>query len=175
MSSLPVPDSPDLLHLGSATGFVEEIHDVVKALDLFEGFTLSDYSVLCEYMACFAAPGHATILTEATAGDFLVIILTGSVNVVKAAGPGQQKVVAHVGPGGFLGEMSLIDGKQRFASCISTQPTDFAVLTRQALSEILVDHPQLGSKLLILLLQLMAGRLRDAVTKMLPTIDGEWL
>jgi CRP-like cAMP-binding protein len=95
--------------------------------------------------------------------------------VVKAAGPGQQKVVAHIEPGGFLGEMSLIDGKQRFASCISTQPTDFAVLTRQALSEILVDHPPLGSKLLILLLQLMTARLRDAVTKMLPTIDGEWL
>lgn len=166
---------PDLLHLGSATGFVGEIHEVVNALALFEGFTLADYSLLCEYMECFATPGDATILTEDTAGDFLVIILTGSVDVVKAAGPGQHKVVAHVGPGGFLGEMSLIDGKQRFASCVSTQPTDFAVLTRDALSNILVDHPQLGSKLLILLLQLMAGRLRDAVTKMMPTIEGEWL
>ena len=166
---------PDLLHLGSATGFVGEIHEVVNTLALFEGFTLLDCSVLCEYMACFAAPGHATLLTEDTVGDFLVIILTGSVDVVKAAGPGQQKVVAHIGPGGFLGEMSLIDGKQRFASCISIQPTDFAVLTREALSQILADHPQLGSKVLLLLLQLMTGRLRDAVTKMLPTIEGEWL
>lgn len=166
---------PDLLHLGSATGFVGEIHEVVNALALFEGFTLSDYTVLCEYMACFAALGHATLLTEDTAGDFLVIILTGSVEVVKAAGPGQQKVVAHIGPGGFLGEMSLIDGKRRFASCVSLQPTDFAVLTRESLNQILADHPQLGSKVLLLLLQLMTGRLRDAVTKMLPTIDGEWL
>ncbi len=175
MSSLPIPDFPDLVHLGSATGFVGEIHEVVNALALFEGFTLADNGLLCEYMECFAAPAQATILTEDTVGDFLVIILTGGVDVVKAAGPGLQKVVAHIQPGGFLGEMSLIDGKQRFASCVSTQPTDFAVLTRQALSEILVDHPPLGSKLLILLLQLMTARLRDAVTKMLPTIDGEWL
>jgi len=105
-------------------------------------------------------------------GDFLIIILTGQVEVIKEADDTQKKLVTRVGPGSFLGEMSLIDGQRRFASCITMQPTDFAVLTRQKLNTILADHPQLGAKLLLVLLQLMTTRLRDATTRMLPTILG---
>ncbi len=69
--------------------------------------------------------------------------------------------------------MSLIDGLRRFASCVTTMPTDFAVLTRYRLNTILEEHPLLGAKLLLVLLQLMTARLRDATTRMLPTILGE--
>jgi CRP-like cAMP-binding protein len=69
--------------------------------------------------------------------------------------------------------MSLIDGQRRFASCITTQPTDFAVLTRQRLNDILADHPRLATKLLLVLLQLITARLRDSTNRMLPTILGD--
>ncbi len=164
---------PDLDDLGSASGFVEEIVQIVATLSLFEGFTLAECVKLCEYMKCFGARSNVTILGEGDAGDFLVIILTGRVNVVKDSNPAQQKLVAQMGPGGFLGEMSLVDGQPRFASCITTEPTDFAVLTRHDLNAILIDQPQLGAKVLLLLLQLMTGRLRDATTRMLPTLLGD--
>jgi CRP/FNR family cyclic AMP-dependent transcriptional regulator len=172
MADSSIPAFPDLEHLGSASGFVEEIHDVVKTLSPFEGFSTPECTALCEYMECFGAPSNATILGEDNPGDFLIIILTGQVDVVKAYGPADKKVVAHVGPGGFVGEMSLVDGQRRFASCVTTEPTDFAVLTRGGLNEILVDHPRLGNKVLLILLQLMTSRLRDATTRMLPTIVG---
>ena len=123
-------------------------------------------------MECFGAGTHTTILDEGDSGDFMLIVLTGAIDVVKAYGANDHKIVAHVSPGGVVGEMSLIDGQHRFASCITTQPTDFAILTRSALNEILIDHPRLGNKFLLILLQLMTSRLRDATTRMLPTIVG---
>jgi CRP-like cAMP-binding protein len=162
-----------LVNLGSAANFAEEIREIASTLAIFEGFSNQESDVLCEYMECFGAPTHTTILDEGDSGDFMLIVLTGAIDVVKAYGATDHKIVAHVSPGGVVGEMSLIDGQHRFASCITTQPTDFAILTRNALNEILIDHPRLGNKFLLILLQLMTSRLRDATTRMLPTIVGD--
>jgi len=175
MTILPQPHLPHLEHLGGALNFIDEIHEVINALALFEDFTLQEHSILCEHMECYAAPTGATILQEELDGDFLILILTGQVEVVKATGLGQQEVITQVGPGGFLGEMSLIDGKRRFASCVTTTPTDIAVLTRDDLTNILSAYPQTGNKLLMLLLQIVTERLRESTTRMLPMLSPGWV
>jgi len=123
-------------------------------------------------MVCYTAPRHGVLIREGDSGDFLVILLTGKVDVIKQASDGSTKFIAAAGPGASLGEMSLIDGQARFATCISTEPVDFAVLDRQALNEVLVSQPSLGNKLLLLLLQLMAKRLRDSGANLLPHIGS---
>jgi CRP-like cAMP-binding protein len=175
MTILSHPTLPHLEHLGGALNFVDEIHEVINPMALFEDFTLQEHGILCEHMECFAAPKGVTILQEGLEGDFLVLILTGQVSVVKTTASGGQEVVTHVGPGGFLGEMSLIDGKHRFASCITTTPTDFAVLSREDLTNILAAYPHTGNKLLMLLLQIVTHRLRDSTTRMLPVQSPDWV
>ncbi|MDD2882578.1 MAG: cyclic nucleotide-binding domain-containing protein [Rhodoferax sp.] len=172
-SVTPLLGFEHMTQLGSASGYLDEIYEVVKALSLFEGFSVSEYSKFCEYMSCYGALRGDTILNEGTEGSFLVIVLTGQVDVMKNDGTGRRKLVTRVGPGGFLGEMSLIDGRQRFASCVATQPTDFAVLTRDKLNTIMLEYPRLANKVLLLVLQLMTSRLRDTTTRMLPTIVSE--
>lgn len=173
MINLSNPGGGDFEPLGGASGFVTEIHQVVKELSIFESFTLADHRLLCDYMVCFGTGKDVTLLSEGTTGDFLVIILTGEVAVIKESDETGKRLVVRVGPGGVLGEMSLIDGQPRSASCLTTQPTDFAVLTRHKLNAILAEHPPLGTKVLLLLLQLLTSRLRDTTTRMLPTIPSQ--
>jgi CRP-like cAMP-binding protein len=163
----------NMVDLGSASGYVDEIYEVVKALALFDGFSISEYTKFCDYMVCYGAPRGETILNEGDEGNFLIIVLTGQIDVVKNDESGTRKLVVRVGPGSFLGEMSLMDGGERFASCVATEPTDFAVLTRDMLNTIMIEYPSLANKVMLLLLQLMNGRLRDATTRMLPTIVSE--
>jgi CRP-like cAMP-binding protein len=162
----------ELEDLGGASDFVQEIQEILKTQSIFEGFSAQESALLCEYMECYGAPSRTTVLSEGDRGDFLIIILTGHINVVKSDESGDSKAIAQVGPGDFLGEMALFDDQPRFASCITTEPADFAVLTRSALNDILIDHPRLGNKLLLTLLQRMTERLRDAVTRMLPNTPG---
>ena len=163
---------PQLEALGGACDFVDEIQEIVKTQSLFEGFNPQASALVCDYMECFGAPSRTTIQREGERGDFQIIILTGRIRVVKNSPAGEPLPIADVGPGGFLGEMALFDDQPRFASCLTTEPTDFAVLTREALNDILIDHPRLGNKLLLTLLQRMTERLRDAVTRMLPAVPG---
>lgn len=153
--------------LGSATRYVEEILEIVDRLPLFEDLRLPEIQSLCDFMHCYGAPRDTVLLSEGDEGDFLLIILTGSVKVTKGC-EGGEKSFAVVGPGATLGEMSLVDGAPRFANCVTIEPTDFAVLTRADLNQILVNMPRLGNKFLLLLLHLMTRRLRHANQCLLP-------
>lgn len=159
--------------LGSATDFADEIRPILSSLALFEGCSESECAVLLDYLQCYGAASNVTVLQEDDIGDFMIMVLTGRIDVLKADADGTMRMVAHIAPGGILGEMSLIDGQHRFATCVTREPTDFAVLTRQSLNNILIDHPRLGNKLLLILLQLMVSRLREATTRMLPTLASE--
>jgi len=110
-------------------------------------------------MMCYVAPIDFRLLTEGDEGDFLLLILTGKVAVLKKNQSGNPRL-AVAEPGTTLGEMSLIDGKPRFASCDTLTQTDFAVLSRASLNSIFVQMPRLGNKLLLVLLQHMTSRLR---------------
>jgi CRP-like cAMP-binding protein len=156
--------------LGGASAFLDDIGEVFTSLPLFDGFTPEDHRNLCDYLICYAAASRTVILNEGSMGDFLIIVLTGSVNVLKNDIHGQQQSLRQVGPGGFIGELSLVDGSRRFASCITSQPTDLAVLSRTELARLMDERPRLGNKVLLLLLQLVASRLRETTTQMMLTV-----
>ena len=141
-------EPPDIFaefeHLGSASNYLNEISGLADHLSLFEDLRPSELQTLCGLMNCFGSSSNMTLFNDGDAGEFLIIILTGKIQVIKHA-----KSIATVGPGEYLGEMSLIDGAPRFASCVTLEPTDFAVLTRQALVDILLKMPRLGNKLLL--------------------------
>jgi CRP-like cAMP-binding protein len=151
---------PQLQNLGSATLYFDEILEI-EHVKLFEDFTKVEIEALCRYMTCYAAPSGFRLLAEGDEGDYLLLILTGKVAVLKQMENGVSRRIAVAEPGTTLGEMSLIDGEPRFTDCDTMIPTDFAVLSRASLNAILVQMPRLGNKLLLVLLQLMTTRLRD--------------
>ena len=163
---------PDLLSLGSADQYEEEIYEIINDIKLFGSFSLDEVKSLCCFMQCYAAPREHTILTEGDNGDYLILILTGSVEVVKSKNKQDAKLIGHMGVGSTLGEMSLIDGCPRFASCTTLVPSDFAVLTRESFNDVLLKMPRLGNKLLITLLQTMSARLREAIENPAPVFSS---
>ena len=157
---------PDLQYLGSASTFVDEVLDITRVVELFDPFYPNEIEILCQFMHCFAAPSDTVLLQEGEEGDHLIVILSGRVAVRKYDLLGQITSIAMVGPGDILGEMSLVDGEHRFASCIAAEQVRFAVLTRMDVTEIMALHPRLANKLLFMLLHIMVSRLRDTGMRM---------
>ena len=79
-------------YLGKATRFAQEIHEVIDHVSLFEEFSFPEFEALCGYMACYTAPRHGVLIREGDTGDFLVLLLTGKVDVVKQASDGFHEV-----------------------------------------------------------------------------------
>ena len=164
------PHFPNLTSLGDANPFVERMREILDHIKLFEDFEGTDLETMARYMSCYLAPSGTEIIREGALGDFMLLIIEGSVEIVKLDSSGLPTRIGMAGPGKTLGEMSLIDGEPRFASCVAVVDTLFAVLDREGLSRIIADEPRIGVKLMMELLMLLNQRLRNVSTELVKLV-----
>lgn len=176
MNSANLADQlPALQSLGDATAHVERILDIIEHIRLFEDFDRTEIETLARYMSCYRADIGAEIIREDEPGDFMLLLLEGSVEIIKRDRQGLPQRLAVDGPGKTLGEMSLIDGEPRFASCMTLAPTLFAVLDRAALIRLVSEEPKIGVKILMELLMLLNQRLRAVSGELMKCLDNQRL
>ena len=69
--------------------------------------------------------------------------------------------IAVIRRGAAIGEMSMLDSEPRYASCTAIDAVEVGVLGRREIGLLIRDHPAVGAKLLVIITQLMAQRLRN--------------
>ncbi|TRZ98744.1 MAG: cyclic nucleotide-binding domain-containing protein [Rhodocyclaceae bacterium] len=163
---------PNVEFLGDALPFVGRIREIIEVIQLFEDFDPDELEGLARYMRCYRAPLGTEIICEGDDGDFMLLLLDGSVEIIKKDVRGLAQIMGTAGPGKTLGEMSLIDGEPRFASCIALDSVAFAVLDRESLSRIITEEPQIGVKLLMELLMLLNQRLRSVSKQLMDCMEA---
>lgn len=96
---------------------------------------------------------------EGQLGDRFAIVLEGVVDIVKALGTPEERVIAQLGPGEFIGEMSLFySDRQRSASARAGTNTALLEMTQSDFDGILSRQPALARRLL----QALSVRMRNA-------------
>jgi CRP-like cAMP-binding protein len=163
---------PTVEFLGDATPFVARIREIIEVIQLFEDFDPDELEGLARYMRCYRAPLGTEIIHEGDSGDFMLLVLDGTVEIVKKDVRGSAQIMATAGPGKTLGEMSLIDGEPRFASCVALSPVEVAVLDRESLSRIIAEEPRIGVKLMMELLMLLNQRLRSVSAQLMDCMEA---
>ena len=158
--------------LGDAVPFVGRIREIIEVIQLFEDFEPEELGDLARYMRCYRAPAGTEVIREGDEGDFMLLVLDGGLEIVKKDVRGLPQVMGSAGPGKTLGEMSLIDGAPRFASCVAVEAVEFAVLDRESLSRIIAEEPKVGVKLLMELLMLLNQRLRNVSQQLMECVEA---
>ena len=74
--------------------------------------------------------------------------------------------VTVLGPGSLHGELGLLDGLPRSASCTAETDLCCAMLTRRGLLKLLKDDPKVGAKLMMAIAMRIGDRLRDNTRKL---------
>ena len=152
---------------GDGTAFAEQIFALVGHSQFFGEFNRDDIAVLAGYLRIYhAQPGQA-IIHEGDIGDYMLLLISGEVDVYKKNLVGEKQHLASVTPGMTLGEMSMIDGEPRFASCVALKETTFGVFTRANMGKIILENPALGAKILIRLVTMLSQRLRHTSSMLL--------
>ena len=160
-----------LEHLGDATKFSPQIHALIPKCDLLENFSPAEVRLLAHFMDVYQAPLGTEIIREGDGGDFMLMLVEGKVEVHKRDRWNTPQLIAAVEAGKTLGEMSMIDGEPRFATCLAADTTVVAVLTRENLARIIVEQPMLGAKILMELVLMLSQRLRTTGTRLLEVLD----
>ena len=168
------PRSQLLAHLeslGDAAKFSDRIHALIPKCRLLENFSAGEVRLLAHFMDVYRAEPGVEIMREGEGGDFMMMIIEGKVEVQKRDRWNTPQVLSEVDAGRTLGEMSMIDGEPRFATCVALDPTTFSVLSRDSMVKIILEEPGLGSKILIKLVTLLSQRLRATSSNLLHYLE----
>src|SRR5918999_5525410 len=145
-----MPERPQQLaqleYLGDATQFAARMLTLIPKCTLLENFSPAEVQLLAHFMDVYRAEPGAEIIREGDGGDFMLMVLEGKVEVHKRDRWNTPQLLAVVDAGRTLGEMSMIDGEARFATCIAVEPTLIAVLERERLARFIVEQPLPGAK-----------------------------
>ena len=129
-----------------------------KALDLrsiwlFSGCTASELRRIRGSLDEVVVPPGKVLVEQGRVGLELFLIVSGTASVIR-----NGKTVASLGPGGYFGELALLDRKPRSASVVSDSEMDLLVLSQRQFNSVLQAAPAISRKLLAA----MADRVRTA-------------
>lgn len=162
-----------LEYLGDAARFAGHMHTLIPKAALLENFTPAEVQLLSHFMEVYRAPEGAEVIREGDGGDFMLMVIEGRIEVRKRDRFNTPQLIALVEPGRSLGEMSMIDGEPRFATCVAALPTLVAVLGRESLARIIVEQPLLGAKILMELVLMLSQRLRATSDRLMELLDEQ--
>ena len=149
-----------LVNLGSGTAFADRLYSLVGHSQFFADFNYDDIKLLAGYMEVYLVHPGQTVIREGDIGDYMLMIIDGEIDIFKKNLMGEPQHITVVTPGMTLGEMSMIDGEPRAATCVAAKDATFGVLTRDNMVKIILEKPSVGAKILIKLVALLSQRLR---------------
>ena len=108
----------------------------------------------------------AMVFHKGDPGDCLYAILKGQIGIHTSSEDGKVMMLNILDPGDVLGEIALIDGKERTAGATALRPSELFRIDRAAFIPFLERHPRLAIRLLGVLcerLRWVSENIEDAV------------
>ncbi|HWP19056.1 MAG TPA: cyclic nucleotide-binding domain-containing protein [Burkholderiaceae bacterium] len=121
---------------------------------------------MSQYLDFVEVPANKEVIGQDEQGDYMLIVLAGTVAVDRVQPWGGRARLAEARPGDMLGEMSLLDAGARFSACTTLTPCVLAVLDAEALDRMIMKEPRLGLALLASLARRLSLRLRQVSARL---------
>jgi ribosome-associated toxin RatA of RatAB toxin-antitoxin module/CRP-like cAMP-binding protein len=133
----PAPQSPAPTD-ATMTSSSANLADVLRSTKLASELSDSQVQTLAGVMELKDLKEGEVLVREGVADEHLYVIVSGVLGVVKNAGAAEQVTMNTLSAGDLAGELSWLDGAQRYASLVAMAPTRVIGLERAQL-ESLVD------------------------------------
>lgn len=105
-------------------------------------------------------PASRDVIRQDEYGNFMLVLLTGTIAVDRVQPWGEHLRLAETRPGDILGEMSLLDSGIRFSACTTLTECEIAILSAEAMDDMMGKDPHLAASLVALLARKLSLRLR---------------
>ncbi|MBF8257734.1 MAG: CarD family transcriptional regulator [Actinobacteria bacterium] len=144
------------------------IFDIKDELIFFHLLDKEDLEQILPFFELLNCPAGTTIFNEGDEGDYVCFIAAGRFEVKKQTEfKGKQIIIALLGKGSIVGEMSLIDQYPRSATVVSREDSQMVILRRDSVDAISQKYPQIGIKILKGLNRILSLRLRQTVDRLI--------
>ncbi len=139
----------------------------VERAELLDGtewsrrFTWKQIETLAHYLRCYQLNTGKPLFHEGDHDAFLAIVMDGALEIHKNDLAETDRVVALVGRGKMVGEMSLLDGAARSATAVAASETILLILGKKEFQDLGEAHPALGLALTLAVALTIAQLLRQ--------------
>lgn len=130
--------------------------DVVRTTSVFSSLDDETYAALRTAMTATSVRRGEILFREGEPGDRFWIIVSGKVKLGHTAADGRESLIAVLGAGEIIGELSVYDPGTRAATATVLAPSTLLELEHSRFVTLLDEHPALARELL----QSLAQRLR---------------
>ncbi|MEX1169890.1 MAG: Crp/Fnr family transcriptional regulator [Chloroflexota bacterium] len=124
-------------------------HDALADCRLFAGLDERTLDLLTAALRSRRYRRDEVIFHADDPGDSLYVVATGSVKITLSSDDGTEPaILTTIGPGGFFGELALLDGAPRSATAVALDAVETLVLRREAFDRLVDSEPGLRRTLL---------------------------
>jgi CRP/FNR family transcriptional regulator, cyclic AMP receptor protein len=127
-------------------------------LELFCGLNAEQLDQLNQLLRAVSVPAGAHFITAEQPGETVYVLLEGTVKIYVGRPDGREVILAFLGPGDTVGEMSLVDSAGRSANVVTTEPSRLLWMDRASFQACLRGMAPLAANLV----RLLSHRLRFA-------------
>ena len=159
-------DTPDATEGSEAADLAAELLVMPTAL---MALTLQEARLIVRHMQPQIVAKGTVFIREGDTRDtgFMMLLLDGEVTVeTKLASRAGPIVITLLGRGSLIGELGMIGGQARYASCIAATPLRCAILTREALHQLMEENALVAAKLLLAVTYRVGVCLREVTDKL---------
>lgn len=140
---------------------------LLEKLRTFADFDTAELDAFAGVLQVKTLAAGAVVFRQGDAADGCYLIAQGRVQV-SIAGPGKrQQPLAVLGVSDFLGQMAVLDGGKRSATCTALEPVTVMYLGRDALDLLVRGRSSFALKFLEALTRMLVAQLRFANRRLL--------
>jgi serine phosphatase RsbU (regulator of sigma subunit) len=136
---------------------LDPVASLLDRVPVFATLSAADRAALAASLQRATAPAGQVLMREGEHGDHFYILLDGEIEIIKALGTPDERIIATRRSGEFVGEMSLLNNDGlRTASVRTASEVLLLALTRREFDALIHRHPLLAYELL----RILSTRLR---------------
>jgi CRP/FNR family cyclic AMP-dependent transcriptional regulator len=135
--------------VGTAGASADSAIASLRACGLFAGLDDEDLGLVAAALRPRRFRRAETVFHAGDPGDALFIVAAGQVKITLPPDDGSEPaILTTIGPGGFFGELALLDGAPRSATAVAIDAVTAQVLRRDAFDRLVDEQPALRRALL---------------------------
>ncbi len=141
---------------------MSRLTDFLGKTELFKGMSGLELKAVSEFLKRRECPRGTVVFREGERGQELYIVLSGKIGSFVTQSDGTHRRIYEFGPGRFFGEMAIVEGEPRSATCWAEEDSTLLVLEGIDFYRLVFDYPMIGLKLLSSIVRVMVSWLNES-------------
>lgn len=142
-----------------------QLQRAASGIDLFTNLSREEITELCGWIKPLLFPANYEIFKEGQVPEGLYILTSGTVAVNKISPRGKFRLAMIDAPN-YFGEMGLLDGTERCASCVTKTDVEVALLPFPLFSKKLHESNLTALRIALNVGRIVCARLRSTNTSL---------